>query len=380
MDDDVVVTQPVLTDEQVQEFVEQGVLVVDDILTADEVNAALMGLSETLSRYGVNTNDLDATGHALSPLSSTNGSGGVLDLFYEDWKMTIASHPLLFRATTQLWGAAYCHRGEQKEEVSQEDMFKWHPYGSFELNRGFMYVDRVGYRLPTTLAETLGSGSQLDCGDQPTRGKKKKHKSLQRCLTPHLDCCPETFFSELKTKWRPIQCFVSLTTNLEPNTGGFEAAPGFHHEFEEWASTRPPSLISKKLNGTVRETLVPAPCVGDYTHIRPLEDSCIMKRVRHIPVRAGSAVFWDNRIPHANAYRNDADHARAVVYCSFLPDVAINRPYVNDQRRKFLCSVNPSDQWINCDEGKDAAGEKIQLRNCSILSPLGRKLLRIDKW
>lgn len=401
--DDVVsvITQPILTNEQIQEFVEQGVLVVDDILTTDEVNDALVGLSETLSRYGVDTHDLEGTGYALSRLSSTHGSGGVLDLFYDDWKMTIASHPRLFAATTQLWGAAYCHEGETKADLSQDDMFKWHPYGSFELNRGFMYVDRVGYRLPTMLADKLavaaavgggGCGTNhnlLDCDDDPpppplpaSRKKMKKHKSLQRSLTPHLDCCPETFFSEYKTKWRPIQCFVSLTTNLHPNTGGFEAVPGFHHEFEAWASHRPPSIvISKPIHGSLRETThVPAPCVGEYTHIRPMEDASIMKRVRHIPVRAGSAVFWDTRIPHANAYRNDADQPRAVVYCSFLPNVAINRPYVDNQRHKFLHNINPTDQWIHDNEG-DETVEPCQMRDCSTnLSPLGRKLLRIDMW
>ena len=58
--------------------------------------------------------------------------------------------------------------------------------------------------------------------------------------------------------------------------------------------------------------------MGEYTHIRPKEDVDIMKRIKHIPVKAGSAVFWDNRIPHANAYMNNSDHSRIVVYCSFF--------------------------------------------------------------
>ena len=377
MSNDVVLSQIVLTDEQVQEFVENGVLVVDNILTKSEVNVAVDGLSQTLARHGVDTGNLGGTGHALRHLSSTNGSGGVLDIFYEDWKMAIASNPRLFRATAQLWDAAYCHEGEQKEDLSREDFSKWHPYGAFELNRGLMYVDRVGYRLPTAMAEKIGK--ELG-GDQPSGNKKKKAKPLQRSLTPHLDCCPETIFSENKSKWRPIQCFVSLTTNLEPNTGGFEAAPGFHREFEEWAANRPPSVFSKNLNGVVQETAVPAPCLGEYSHMRPREDSEIMKRVRHIPVRAGSAVFWDNRIPHANAYRNDADQTRAVVYCSFLPDVLVNRPYVEDQLRKYLKRVNPSDQWIYASKGEDTDETDNDLPDDSNLSLLGRKLLGVDAW
>ena len=370
-------TQQVLTDDQIQEFVQHGVLVVRDILTTQEVNESVHGLEQTLARFGIDANDLEGTGHGLAELSSTNGSGGVLDLFYDDWKMAIAMNPRLFRATTQLWGAAYCHQGEKREDMLMEDMFKWHPYGPFELNRGFMYVDRVGYRLPTALAEKLGN----DIGGIQTTGSKKtkKGKPLQRSLTPHLDCCPDTFFSETKAKWRPIQCFVSLSTNLDPNTGGFEAAPGFHRDFEEWAASRPPSVISRKFHGVSQETAVPAPCVGEYTHIRPREDSGIMRRMRHIPVAAGSAVFWDNRIPHANAYRNDSNHPRVVVYCSFLPDVDVNRPFAEDQRHNFLRLRHPSDQWIaaRCRNEDDEC--TVDLDHVSGLSALGRRLLGIEE-
>jgi hypothetical protein len=360
-------TQQVLTEDQIQEFVQHGVLVVSDILTTQEVNDAMLGLEQTLIRHGVDTNDLEGTGRGLAQLSSTNGSGGVLDLFYDDWKMAIASHPRLFRATTQLWEAAYCHKGEQRNEIPRDDMFKWHPYGPFDPNRGFMYVDRVGFRLPTVLAEKLGNSETT-----------KKSKPLQRSLTPHLDCCPDTFFSEDKAKWRPIQCFVSLTTNLDQNTGGFEAAPGFHRDFEEWAASRPPSIISKKFNGVLRGTAVPAPCLGEYTHIRPREDASIMTRMKHIPVTAGSAVFWDNRIPHGNSYRNDSDLARAVVYCSFLPDVAVNRPFVDRQLHNFLRLKNPSDQWINSRHREEVDEDSVGLDHVSGLSALGRQLLGVD--
>ena len=77
-----------------------------------------------------------------------------------------------------------------------------------------------------------------------TSKKKKKLRSLQRSLNPHLDCCPDTFCDPKHaktTKWRPIQCFVSLTDNLEPHTGGFEAVlGGFHRSFDDWARNRTP--------------------------------------------------------------------------------------------------------------------------------------------
>jgi hypothetical protein len=53
-------------------------------------------------------------------------------------------------------------------------------------------------------------------------------------------------------------------------------------------------------------------------------------------------------IPHANAYRHDGTKPRVVVYCSFLPDVPINRQYVQQQLQHWIEGRYPSgNQWIN---------------------------------
>jgi ectoine hydroxylase-related dioxygenase (phytanoyl-CoA dioxygenase family) len=109
----------------------------------------------------------------------------------------------------------------------------------------------------------------------------------------------------------------------------------------------------------VKKVSFPAPCIGEYTHIRPNEDENVMALIQHIPVGAGSAVFWDNRIPHANAYRNDHGEARAVVYCSFLPDIQLNREYVRRQLYNYQRRIPPNDQWINAAEME--VGESCQL-------------------
>jgi hypothetical protein len=223
-------------------------------------------------------------------------------------------------------------------------------------------------------------------------------------LTPHFDCCPETFHdTSNKSKWRPIQCFVSLTDNLRPNTGGFEAVPGFHREFETWTKQ------GRRSSSTNEDNRQPHPCqcVGEYTHINPTHDREILERVQHIPVEAGFAVFWDNRIPHGNAYRNDAAEqtsdtnkngkdeittilersgARAVVYCSFLPDVGINRLFVKRQLTdwKLGCAPRVGDRWIK----QEDPGENIDvdITNDTIaqfeaqLTDLGRKLLGLTNW
>ena len=365
-----------LSEEQIQEFVEQGVLVVDNLLQADELREAQDGLTKTLASFGIDSNDLASTGHALQHLNSTNGSGGVLDIFYPDWKMSIGTNPRLFRMTTQLWQATYCHNGERLEELAKEDIFRWHPYGAFDCHQGYLYIDRIGYRLPTLLAEQLGAEVH---GNEIT--KKKKIKPLQRSLTPHLDCCPPNLY-DTKSKWRPIQCFVSLSDSIEPSRGGFEAAREFHQTFHQWVQHRPPTKVVQKMNGTITTIVeMPAPCIGEYTHIRPTEDRDVMDRVQHIPVRAGSVVFWDNRIPHANAYRHAGHVPRAVIYCSFLPNIDLNRQYVHQQWMKWKMGQPPTDTWIHVDKSTPDGKERQDMPNHDYnFTPLGRKLMGIDPW
>lgn len=280
---------------------------------------------------------------------------------------------------------AYCHNGETEEDIiSRGNPEQFHPFGQFDLNKGYIYIDRIGYRIPTAMAEEIGGKIQSDQDEKElnkssNKSKRKKNTAIQRSLTPHLDCCPDTYNSSDKSKWRPIQCFVSLTDNLKPNTGGFEAAPGFHRNFHKWAKERPPSTITKRdaKSGAKSKVQARAPCVGEYSHIRPKEDEHVMKAIQHVPVRAGSAVFWDNRIPHANAYKNDSEIARAVVYCSFLPNVEINRVYAEKQLEDYMGGRIPRDQWINVDEENDSNVEESN-QQVYEFSALGRKLMKID--
>ena len=73
-------------------------------------------------------------------------SGGVLDIFYPEWKMKIATNETLFKMTCQLWKEAYFHSDEQFEEELTDNAneetdgvsFRWHPFGAFDYNKGYM--------------------------------------------------------------------------------------------------------------------------------------------------------------------------------------------------------------------------------------------------
>lgn len=378
---------------QIERFLEDGVLVVDNVLSEAELEEAKNGLLQSLRMRGIESFDVhdEESALAFQKLSSTNGSGGVLDIFHDDWKLKlIATHPSLFSITQQLWKAGYDCGGKSRDSLSDNQRHKWHPYGGdvdFE-NKGYCYIDRIGYRLPTELAEEWGDRihrrkTNTHSTTTTTSKKKKKMRSIQRSLTPHLDCCPDNLY-ENTNKWRPIQCFVSLTDNLEPNTGGFEAVlGGFHRSFDEWARNRnmESNTVSSDDNGLVTTSSQPAPCIGQYTHIRPKEDIEVMKRVCHIPVKAGSAVFWDNRIPHANAYRNDnRSLARAVVYASFLPDIELNRRYVTNQLKAWKLRQPIRDQWNHIPTEKNQVEKEIRLSDEDIFTDLGKQLMGIKPW
>lgn len=157
----------------------------------------------------------------------------------------------------------------------------------------------------------------------------------------------------------------------------------------------------------------PRPCVGEYSHLDPTFDRDIIERIKHIPVRAGSAVFWDDKIPHGNSYRNDLTHingdtaavpdfadtleisgARAVVYCSFLPDVDVNRNFVLRQLDDWKLQRPPraGDRWIRYNDNPEggsgdfapvyigtARGES-DIIETRTLTELGKRLLGLVDW
>lgn len=153
----------------------------------------------------------------------------------------------------------------------------------------------------------------------------------------------------------------------------------------------------------------PRSCVGEYTHLHPNHDRELIKRVQHIPVTAGSAVFWDNRIPHGNSYMNNplnlnessirnneesskvlgSSGSRSVIYCSFLPDVSVNRSFVKSQLTYWKLKRPPKvgDRWIKLDKSNESIGEVSPHRDidCTTqleanVTDLGRRLLGLDEW
>lgn len=317
--------------------------------------------------------NLDETAGNLRSLSTTGGSGGVLDLFYPPWKLHLAQSPRFFSAISQLWAATYAaipsnrheealpplfsshtEKSNKTHEISdaffEDKLLYAHPYGAFDPTQGFFYLDRTGFRVPDRISQCHA------------RGKRP----LQRSLTPHLDCCPSALYSSDKQvkRWRPIQSFIALSDNRSPDTGGFECVKGWHRKFQAWADCRKPC----------RKTGKPAPCVGDFTPIRPEEDADVIAQFAPVLYPAGSVVAFDWRIPHANAARHVGEAPRQVSYGSFLPDVPVNRLYAQRQRERFLAGKQPDDQWKE-DKDKIEIYENAEGEGVFLFSELGSRLL-----
>lgn len=60
------------------------------MLTADQISRAIAGFDESLRRRGVEPDQVDSGSPTLARLSSTAGAGGVLDVFWDPWKLEAA--------------------------------------------------------------------------------------------------------------------------------------------------------------------------------------------------------------------------------------------------------------------------------------------------
>lgn len=286
-------------EEEVEEFRSRGLVVIKGVYTKEEVASISAGLHDhLLSSVGCDVSNLSGTAANLSKLSSTAGAGGILDVFYAPYKLAVNQDPRLFSLASELWRRTYA---ENKAPFS-------HPFGEFDPSRGYMYVDRIGFRVPDSISDLHKGG--------------KKKKGLQRSLTPHLDCCPHKLYDGIN-KWRPVQMFLALTDTVEPNQGGFEACHSLHNNFDDWVKTRIGSRSTVSSSSGDSGAPEPPPCVGSFTPIRPQEDADILRRIEHVPCEAGDVVCWDYRLPHANSRYNQTDRAREVLYLGKLSTYCI---------------------------------------------------------
>ena len=112
---------------------------------------------------------------------------------------------------------------------------------------------------------------------------------------------------------RKLQGILALADCREED-GGFHAVPGFHHFIRTW--TKQNEQICLDANDSMDPTTIQIPV-----------DDPIREHIQRMPLRKGSLLVWDSRLPHGN-FPNNSDQMRIVQYLHMAPiaDQAL-RPY-----------------------------------------------------
>ncbi len=143
---------------------------------------------------------------------------------------------------------------------------------------------------------------------------------------------------------------VLCLADTDADMGGFQCIPGFHKNLREWIATQPADR-NPRMPDLTGLTVVP------------------------VPAKAGSIVIWNNLLAHGNGH-NISNKPRFSQYVSMYPADRMSDE-VREQRISQwrnhtppYNSVFPGDpRRIEEEEGVTAA-----------LTPLGRKLLGVDRW
>jgi len=101
-----------------------------------------------------------------------------------------------------------------------------------------------------------------------------------------------------------LQCVLNLFDNYE-HDGGFVCVPGFQHEFDTFFAPRKDLTPSYDM-----------PSLSFDARAAPHKP--ILKRVIRIPMRAGSAVVWDQRLPHGSQ-PNRSGRIRSAQFFKMIP-------------------------------------------------------------
>ena len=139
---------------------------------------------------------------------------------------------------------------------------------------------------------------------------------------------------------------VLYLTDTAANQGAFTCVPGFHHKMDAWLESLPKDADPKQQD---LESLGAEPIAG----------------------KAGDLIMWHSSLPHG-AGPNSADQPRVAQYITMFPAEEESE----EARAKRI------DGWLNRRAG--FTGEREEKENgegkTAKLTPLGRKLLGLDKW
>jgi ectoine hydroxylase-related dioxygenase (phytanoyl-CoA dioxygenase family) len=274
--------------EQIEEFKDTGVLIVENVFTDDEIHDFRTEFHKCLKKIDI---DHDLVLQGICPINEgPRIKNKISRIFYAKWKLQIQTDPKVYQIMKELLLNTYGSGITPNFE---------HPFGEF--TDIHTYIDRVCYRLPDVIKAEGGLGLHLD--RNPTD--------------------PYLFKSTGLKKWRPIQTFVALTDHYSGDSGGLRVVSGFHKQINDYFKN--PSLLKG----------------GEFYRMHSKKHTALEKKCQPLIIPKGSLVCWDNRLPHATCQKLSGFDTREVVYTGFLPNTELNKIYIENQLKAIRSNHAP---------------------------------------
>lgn len=304
-----------ITPEHIEHFKEWGYVVIEDILTEEEVGSARNELHESIYKMtggirhqGENWTNLKNKAVMKSPANR---------MYYAHWKLhDIHMKTHLVEAYESIMEATYLpgnipnfDHPFQIDTAVTTDAINNSSSSKSKIPTplsSFCYIDRVCYRLPDIIHSEEGLSLHID----------------RNPIDPYL------LTSGGLTKWRPIQGFLSLTDHYDGTSGGLKVVPAFHKIHDEY-------FQSHANDSHFRER-----CIGkrgEFFRMGGKSYCSLQKKLETVIAPKGSLVLWDWRLPHSTCAKLSGNDSREVVFTGFLPNTDINRTFV---KRQWECIKN----------------------------------------
>ena len=281
-----------LTPDNIQEFYRDGVTVIEDVFSEEEVEEMRKGFHNELLTLGIDHYGILNENKEVK--SDVRIKGAPSKIFYNKWKIDAQLNERVYTCFKQLINATFSSGNKSNYT---------HPYGpSTDV---LPMIDRVCWRLPDKIRAEEGLKLHMD----------------RNPYDPYL------LKSEGLTKWRPIQAFITLTDHYGSESGGLKVVKGFHNIIDDF-------FANKKDEVQVEEK-------GEFFRMISKSYAAIDKKCQPIIAKRGSIVCWDNRLPHKTSDILLGNDTREVIYISFLPDVALNRSYCKKQLEYIVKNIAP---------------------------------------
>ena len=143
---------------------------------------------------------------------------------------------------------------------------------------------------------------------------------------------------------------VLALTDTTADMGGFQGVPELYRTLDTWVQTQPADRNPH------------APDLTGFT-------------ATPIPARAGDLIIWHNLFPHGNGH-NVSDRPRLAQYISMFPARAEDEAARQDRVMRWRDRLGPAASWAP----GDPRGWEREHEQGANLTPLGRKLLGLDRW